>query len=1108
MEGSEFKVIVVHNQGGSVSPMEVNVKEGSVSQFKVKADEEYIIKSIEGCEGTLADSIYTTSAIRQSCSVFVEFAHVSPPLEVSRYHSIIISSNIDSSNEPKSVLIKEGDIGSYIIPEVDGYYLYKTSGCSSKIEKNKVVTPPIFGGCNIKLEFKDSVSFAILKRDHSLATNSELTNDVINKLKDTDLKRVSLIEKLYDDVDVLSYTPGRNSLLLNTINLDKTHAVMRSTHSSSHNLILAGEKNEHRYMVMGGNMLATQRSGDANKFLQNSINWLTRRNVTDYSTPISIVVSNIPNYGSYPHFRRFREWLENHFSSYSTNTYRECDYINLVQCIDKYSPDFVLISSDDYKKKGYDSLKSSLKKLIDTKIPIMVTSFHDEQKEIIRPFFEYTGTISYSNYWSNHKTVDLSIDDMRNPLLLPKLINLFESLKSRTFDISTVNGCSQNLIACNKIEFSDSFKSAADWLKSAIISLDKGGIDALKYPDDYRLISTALLLSDKYRKDIDYPILHSEPIEWLRAMFSDWTVSYARHDNLMQNDLGQYVTDKKNVKKGSYSNYLHPNTISERKTLSVQYPNQWTTTGWYALPGKKITLTRHDKGGHAVKIKLNYHRIGTNRIGSERRYLSPLDLATERLSIPAGGSVSFSTPYGGPIYLSFVQVGGTSSLSSDITAKGVAKHPAIIDFSDMDNIKEFEALIETTELPHVDLKTKTAEQHLRRDRFLGAINEVYENTSELLAGIKEDHLGNVHALAGLKVEGKSLSESLSSEVLIACKNYFNDDCTDESIHTRKIIQHANYDQNAHCGIGCSGNPWDSAKNISPRGWLDNHELGHNLQVKQLDVHYVSNTNKNDWTKYQNRAGENSNNIFPYYVAWKSHYVDDEKIHDIKSGQNHKELFYHFMSDVIKATDKNGYRVIFNSQCKVVDKGVNRYEALWKSNEYAAHNDYRMMFYIQMMLRVHNTTLSDGSTITNGFDLFPFLYLHQRIFSKYASSEEEWLKKRNSLGFSEFSYKHSVYGNGNSVSFIPGNDFILVSLSLLTGKDWTPYFDMFGLRYTDLAAHQSFVNSHGVKVSLGMFVLENNYPDKDLAENLDFLELNLDDESTVWPIDNSSPSKCI
>ncbi|UXM82142.1 hypothetical protein N7V09_21320 [Shewanella seohaensis] len=80
-------------------------------------------------------------------------------------------------------------------------------------------------------------------------------------------------------------------------------------------------------------------------------------------------------------------------------------------------------------------------------------------------------------------------------------------------------------------------------------------------------------------------------------------------------------------------------------------------------------------------------------------------------------------------------------------------------------------------------------------------------------------------------------------MLSSCQALFGADCTDASLHTRSIIQHANYDQNAHCGSGCSGNPWDAAWNISPTGWGDNHELGHNLQTNRLNVQYATAANR-------------------------------------------------------------------------------------------------------------------------------------------------------------------------------------------------------------------------------------------------------------------------
>ncbi|KLU98352.1 hypothetical protein ABT58_23280, partial [Photobacterium aphoticum] len=91
--------------------------------------------------------------------------------------------------------------------------------------------------------------------------------------------------------------------------------------------------------------------------------------------------------------------------------------------------------------------------------------------------------------------------------------------------------------------------------------------------------------------------------------------------------------------------------MTTQQTFSVPYTKQWTTTGWYALPGQTITLTRQDNSSATASIKLNYHRSNTNRAYQQKVYRGPLELAQQRLSIASGETVTFSTPYGGPVYL-------------------------------------------------------------------------------------------------------------------------------------------------------------------------------------------------------------------------------------------------------------------------------------------------------------------------------------------------------------------------------------------------------------------------------------------------------------------------
>ena len=76
-------------------------------------------------------------------------------------------------------------------------------------------------------------------------------------------------------------------------------------------------------------------------------------------------------------------------------------------------------------------------------------------------------------------------------------------------------------------------------------------------------------------------------------------------------------------------------------------------------------------------------------------------------------------------------------------------------------------------------------------------------------------------------------------------------------------------EHASCGAGCSGNPFDMEGGMNPIGWLEGHELGHNMQMSLLQIAWVPSSSSADvWTNYQNRAVENSNEIFPFYNQWR------------------------------------------------------------------------------------------------------------------------------------------------------------------------------------------------------------------------------------------------
>lgn len=1014
---------------------------------------------------------------------------------------------------PASQKVDSGKSASFGVQADAGFVLDNISGCGGSLTELTYTTATMTADCTITPAFISNAENAIRHQDHSLASANELIDFSTAKLASIDAVRKAQITQLYQGVgSSISWHPTHDSITFSSFMPENTFTLLPSNVDGSgasavRGLVMAGEQQGQRYAAMGGNLFSVNTSAQTDVLLKNLIAWLTQG--SDQRDGLNIITAQMPSRADswyFPHNEGIRTWLTTHYpNAHSINTANSCDYSALASCIDNQKPDLIVISDIDRDGLGYAGVKAAIAKAKAAGIPLLLSNYRREQSPMLSPLYLEMGLSTAGNYWSKLNADNLNVSSiLAEDKALEDVKKLLANLREQRFDTQVLNDCTGNYLSCNSSAFVEAFKAGADWYRSSAETLDINSIDVFSRTN-FPLMKAGLLLADKYRSEIDYPIAYSEFSQWQQALFADWTVSYARAHNLAQADLGEYVTDKANLSKGTNAHYAYPATVSERKTITVPYSGQWTTTGWYALPGQTIKFSRFDNTNANVEIKLNYHRRNTNRAFEQKVYRAPLELAQQRIKLAKGQSIEFSTPYGGPIYL-YIS-GGEGALSVDINAQNVAKHPSIMDFSNPAEITAFNDKIQNTELPHVDLRTDGAEQHLRRDRFMNAIGGNVHDVNALLNSIVDDHINSVYTLAGLKIQGKSLTESLPTDVLSSCQALFGQDCIDTSLHTRTIIQHANYDQNAHCGSGCSGNPWDAAWNISPTGWGDNHELGHNLQTNRLNVQYATAANNDNWTGYGSRAGENSNNIFPYVVKWKTHYLRDGNTNTINDGHmNHKDLFYVFMSDAAGTTDTSGKRVVFGANCKVLDIGEDRYTAPWASNAYAVHNGYRMAFYIQMALKAHGMTLSDGTTLTNGFNLFTLLYQHSRIFGKYANNASDWEANRSKLGFDLFPFDgHSVYG-GKNVRDIPGNDFMLVSLSKLTGKDWRSHFDMLGLRYSNLAVAQVTANATLGTVPMGMYELETELPPANMSQGLTFIPLSLSDSSTLWK-STGSPSQC-
>ncbi|MGI2261382.1 ImpA family metalloprotease [Shewanella sp. GXUN23E] len=1011
---------------------------------------------------------------------------------------------------PTSLSVEAGKQGSFSVEAAAGYVLDSISGCGGSLSGTTYITSAINADCTVSASFITHASHAIRERDHSLASADELITHAREAIVTSEQTRKAMVDQIFSGISSLSWHPSHDSITFTSFLPESTLTLLPSNINGNgdpavRGLVMTAEQQDYRWAAMGSNLFSVSTNAETDSVLKGLISWLTKGQ--DKTDGLVLVTAQVPSRADswyFPHNEGIRNWLNAHFAgSHSINEANACDYSALSECIDTLKPDLIVISDIDRQGLGFAGIEAAVAKAKAAGIPILLSNYRRDASAMLTPLYRQMGLVAWGNYWQKLQVSDLAVATIKSDDANLKAVDtLLANLASGNFSTELLSSCGGNFINCGVTGFQENFKQGADWLRSALITLDRSATDSFSL-DGADTLKASVLLADKYRQAIDYPIAWEDHTAWQQALLADWLVNYARADNAAQPDLGEFVTHRNNLAKGSNADYPHPAVKTDRRAISVPYPNQWTTTGWYVLPGQTVTLTRHDSSSARAEVKLNYHRPNTNRAFEQKVYRGPLELATQRLPLAAGESVSFSSPYGGPLYLYLGN--GDGELTVDVSASGIVHHPTVMDFSDPAQILRFNQLMADTQLPHVDLRNDGAEQHMRRDKFENAIGG--SNITALLKSVAEDHINTVYTLAGLKIQGQTLQQSLPADVANSCSNLLGEECFDESLHTRRIIQHANYDQNAHCGWGCSGNPWDAGWDISPTGWGDNHELGHNLQTNRLNVQYASAADADNWPGYGSRAGENSNNIFPYVVKWRAHYVRDGATSQITDGHmNHKDLFYVFMSDAANVQDSAGNRVVLGASCNKLDNGASRYEAPWASNAYATHNGYRMAFYIQMALRAHGMTLADGTRLSNGFSIFTLLYQHQRIFGAVSGSAADWDANKDRLGFGLFPYEgHAVYG-GRRVRDIPGNDFMLVSLSKLTGMDWRSHFDLLGLRYSSLAATQVQTNATRGSLPMGMYILETDLPPANMSEGLTFLPLSPADGTTVWR-DGNSPAGC-
>lgn len=580
---------------------------------------------------------------------------------------------------------------------------------------------------------------------------------------------------------------------------------------------------------------------------------------------------------------------------------------------------------------------------------------------------------------------------------------------------------------------------------SKLSEMDMNGETLFDADLNNKTLRQFVLWADTYRRTINYPIDKDRQSDRFQpAYIADSLVSYVRKKGVAQTNLGNYLSPQALTVKG--------NPIDELVEVTLPGARGMTSVGRFVLPGQVADIKW--QGAPPVgdfKLKLNVMAEGTNKKWepttnangqdqSTSGLRRPLYLRTPQFPFKTDG-ISIVSPYGGMLQLVFdkAQVAKVT-----LVIKGTAKHPFYDTTQGAPDSQAFMRDVKNSPLGWLEIKTPgyevhsivskaleyleppVAETYAQRAKYPNSAKPYFhrDNGIDMAKYLDESNkyvMQSSYGLAGFQVKGVELSPSVQD----IC-NQRQWDCNNKAIHVPPTIQHFHHDIRSNCGSMCSGNPIHSSSGFAPRDWGESHEMGHNLQRFKV---------------YDGKSGEVSNNIFPLHKRWKL----------LKDLGREQTGYLNELDDTQTVFDmiKNIYKDSTLSTAEAKRAKVK--SMLWGDPAYSAQNRLRLYFYVQWLLiyqevlKEKNPTLSEDVSWEQAWDLFTLMYLNLRQVD-YASTND-WLQVRDKLGFSQYAAKPATSAasvNVNGTETYPHHDYLLVVLSMLTGRNMIPLFDLWGI----------------------------------------------------------------
>lgn len=826
-----------------------------------------------------------------------------------------------------------------------------------------------------------NVTEALTSGDAQLITEPQELITAIDVIsEDYNVNQLSVLEQVYGN-GAVDYPVSRHSQFIQVKELARAYPLVIGNGGLL--LAAASDMDGQRNAAFGSNVISELANGRFSNYeapFKNVLSWLMNRSQSDITAQANVALLTVSSGTA----SNSEKWINQHFNKWQVDNCN--DGATLSSCI--ADADLVIISTTQNIEQG--QLLSALASLKAQNIPVLyvhqdswnTSGFTSDVLNTMGFYMQSNG--GPGNYFSQDQALWDSYHAMQSGTNdVADIYQMVRQLQQDSFSFD-IAACEDN---CDAIDaYNKEYKNPLATIRNLINQLDKDKVKLFS-TQGYELEKLLVLLADKYRQEIVYPMdtKSTSTGDFLKAMFADSVIYNYRTINPAQADLGNF----------SRTDFSH--ITPTNKTVTLNSKRHFRSAGVYALPGVSFQVKRLDSSDLTTKIFINTQRSGSTHEFANNGYSRPKYLQSQHIEVKSGETVTLTNPYGGPVQIEF----SSNDLPVQFEFMNVGLHPY---WNGPEDDISFSEALAAEEYDWAELITPGFEVHSQLSKMRQSMSNENFTSAKALSDATMRYVHNFpHVLAGF--QGPNI------DVVSEIHDFAQDH--DYTIDTIDMVKHMNADQ-ATCGSGCSGNPYDAYWSFNPVGHGDIHELGHGLERGRF--------------RFAGWDGHASTNPYSYYTK-------TQFFKDTGSEPSCQSLPFDNLLQALENSQQTANPFVYMQE-----------QSLTSWNQGVA-------IYIQMMMAAQNQ-----GALQDGWHLLARLHIYEREFNRAVKNEDAWAAKRNSLGLGSYTL--------TDAKALSNNDWLAQGISWVTELDYRAFLTMWGLSFSSEISDQ--IQQHNFTQTVAQF----------------------------------------